>query len=241
MEPQNEPIHIKCKKNDIADLVLMPGDPLRAKYIAEKYLKNAKLVTSVRNMFGFTGTYKGKRVTIMGSGMGMPSMSIYAFELFYYFNVKKIIRIGTCGVVTPDINVPEVILAKDVYSLSNFAYNYDGTTSHIEKPSSKLNKSILDNAKNKGLNIRYGTVLTCDAFGPYIDMDKVLKRIPKNVKPIAEEMEAYALMYVAKTFKRDAACIVTAVDSKFSDIVVPIEDREQSLDDMILLALDSII
>ena len=134
MKPQEEPIHIKCKKTEIAENVLMPGDPLRAKYIAEKFLKNARLVTSVRNMFGFTGTYKGKRVTVMGSGMGMPSMSIYAFELFYYFNVKKIIRIGTCGVVTPEIKVPELILASDVYSLSIFAYIYDETKTHLEKP-----------------------------------------------------------------------------------------------------------
>ena len=120
MKPQEFPIHIKCDKNAIAPNVLMPGDPLRAKYIAEKFLDNPVLVTSVRNMYGFTGTYKGTPVTIMGSGMGMPSMSIYAFELFYFFNVEKIIRIGTCGVVTPDIKVPELILAKDVYSLSNF-------------------------------------------------------------------------------------------------------------------------
>ena len=125
MKPQELPIHIKCNKEDIAPKVLMPGDPLRAKYIAEKFLDNARLVTSVRNMFGFTGTYKGIPVTIMGSGMGMPSMSIYAFELFCYFNVQEIIRIGTCGVVTPDIKVPELILANDVYSLSNFAYNYN--------------------------------------------------------------------------------------------------------------------
>ena len=105
MKPQELPIHIKCNKEDIAPKVLMPGDPLRAKYIAEKFLDNARLVTSVRNMFGFTGTYKGVPVTIMGSGMGMPSMSIYAFELFYYFNVQEIIRIGTCGVVTKDTKV----------------------------------------------------------------------------------------------------------------------------------------
>ena len=241
MKPQELPIHIKCKKTDIASNVLMPGDPLRAKYIAEKFLDDAKLVTKVRNMFGYTGTYKGKEVTIMGSGMGMPSMSIYAYELFRYFDVKKVIRIGTCGVVTPLVNVPEVILAKDVYSLSNFAYNYDGTTTHLEKPSIKLNDKIKKVAKSKKMNIQYGTILTCDAFGPYINMDKILKRIPKNIKPIAEEMEAYALMHIAKIFKRDAACIVTAVDSKFSDIVLSIEDRERSLDDMILLALDSII
>lgn len=241
MEPQEYPIHIKCKKGDIAPNVLMPGDPLRAKYIAEKFLTNARLVTSVRNMFGYTGMYKGKRVTIMGSGMGMPSMSIYAFELFYYFNVQKIIRIGTCGVVTPEIEVPELILANDVYSLSNFAYIYDGSQTHLEHPSKKLNKRIIEIAKKQNKKLNVGTVLTCDQFGPYIDMDRVLKKIPKDVNPIAEEMEAYALLHVAKIFKRDAAAIVTAVDSKYSDVVLPVEDREKSLDDMILLALDSII
>ena len=241
MKPQEYPIHIKCGKNQIADKVLMPGDPLRAKYIAEKFLKNAKLVTSVRNMFGYTGLYKGKRVTIMGSGMGMPSMSIYAYELFRYFNVQKVIRIGTCGVVTPDVKVPELILAKDVYSLSNFAYIYDETKTHLEKPSSKLNKKIIEVAKSKNVKLHVGTVLTCDQFGPYIDMNRVLKKIPKDVHPIAEEMEAYALLHVAKVFKREATAIVTAVDSKFSEIVLSIEEREKSLDDMILLALDSII
>lgn len=242
MKPQDEPIHIKVeKKSDIAPLVLMPGDPLRAKYIAEKFLDNAKLVTSVRNMFGFTGTYKGKKVTIMGSGMGMPSMSIYAFELFYYFGVEKIIRIGTCGVVTKDIKVPELILADSVYSLSNFAYNYDGYDKNMEYPSKTLNASIIKTAEEQGKKLHVGTMLTCDAFGPYIDMDKVLRRIPEEVKPIAEEMEAYALVHVANTFKCEATAIVTAVDSKFSDVVLPIEDREKSLDDMITLALDAII
>lgn len=233
--------HIRSEKDDIKPLVIMPGDPLRAKYIAEKFLKNPKLVTNVRNMYGYTGTYKGKRVTIMGSGMGMPSMSIYAFELFYYYNVEKIIRIGTCGVVTPEINVPELILASDVYSLSNFAYIYDGTETHLEHPSKKLNKKIIETAKKQGKNLNVGTVLTCDQFGPYINMDRVLKKIPKDIHPIAEEMEAYALLHIAKVFKRDATAIVTAVDSKFSDVVLSIEDREKSLDDMILLALDSII
>ena len=241
MKPQELPIHIKCNKEDIAPKVLMPGDPLRAKYIAEKFLDNARLVTSVRNMFGFTGTYKGVPVTIMGSGMGMPSMSIYAFELFYYFNVQEIIRIGTCGVVTPDIKVPELILANDVYSLSNFAYNYNSYDKNIVYPSKELNDKVIATAKEQGKDIHVGTVLTCDVFGPYINMDNVLKRIPGNIKPIAEEMEAYALVHVANSFNRKATVIVTAVDSKFSDDVLSIEDREKSLDNMITLALDAII
>jgi purine-nucleoside phosphorylase len=241
MKPQDFPIHIKCAKGDIASNVLMPGDPLRAKYIAEKFLDNPKLVTSVRNMYGYTGTYKGVPVTIMGSGMGMPSMSIYAFELFYYFDVKKVIRIGTCGVVTPDISVPEIIVGDSSYSLSNFAYNYDSSETHMEYPDNALVAKIKEVANNQNKSIKVGTILTCDAFGPYINMDNVLKRIPSDVHPIAEEMESYALLHVAKTFKRSAAAIVTAVDSKFSDVVLSVEDRERSLDAMILLALDAII
>ncbi len=241
MKPQAEPIHIKCNKDDIAKYVLMPGDPLRAKYIAENFLENAKLVTSVRNMFGYTGTYKGEKVTIMGSGMGMPSMSIYAFELFYYFNVERIIRIGTCGVVTPDIKVPELILAEDVYTLSNFAYNYDSYDKNIEYPSKELNNKVIEAAKESNKKLHIGTMLTCDAFGPYINMDNVLNRIPKDIHPIAEEMEAFALVHVANTFNREATAIATAVDSKFSDEVLSIEDRQTSLNDMITLALDAII
>ena len=241
MKPQAEPIHIKCNKDDIAKYVLMPGDPLRAKYIAENFLEDAKLVTSVRNMFGYTGTYKGVKVTVMGSGMGMPSMSIYAFELFYYFNVERIIRIGTCGVVTPDIKVPELILAENVYTLSNFAYNYDGYDKNMEYPSKSLNDKIIEAAKETNKKLHIGTMLTCDAFGPYINMDNVLNRIPSDVHPIAEEMEAFALVHVANSFKRDAAAIATAVDSKFSDEVLSIEDRQTSLNDMITLALDAII
>ena len=241
MKPQAKPIHIKCNKDDIAKYVLMPGDPLRAKYIAENFLENAKLVTSVRNMFGYTGTYKGEKVTIMGSGMGMPSMSIYAFELFYYFNVERIIRIGTCGVVTPDIKVPELILAENVYTLSNFAYNYDSYDKNIEYPSKELNNKVIEAAKESNKKLHIGTMLTCDAFGPYINMDNVLNRIPKDIHPIAEEMEAFALVHVANTFNRKATAIATAVDSKFSDEVLSIEDRQTSLNDMITLALDAII
>ena len=117
-----DPIHIKVESNsDIAPLVIMPGDPLRAKYIAEKYLTNAKLVTSIRNMYGFTGTYKGIPVTIMAHGMGMPSASIYVFELIHFFGVKRIIRIGTCGAVSPKADIGDIILTKNVYSESNFA------------------------------------------------------------------------------------------------------------------------
>ncbi|MGM9834383.1 MAG: purine-nucleoside phosphorylase [Bacilli bacterium] len=241
MKPQEEPIHIKCNKDDIADVVIMPGDPLRAKYIAENFLTDAKEVTSVRNMLGFTGTYKGKRVTVMGHGMGMPSVSIYSWELFYFFDVKKIIRIGTAGVVSPSVEVPEVVLADQIYTESNFAFQYDGYKEKTVKPSTLLNDRILEVAKQKNMKIHVGTIMTTDVFGPYVDIDAILNRIPKDIEPLAEEMEAFGLIHVANSFGREATCMVTAVDSKFSDVVISIEARQTALNDMIILALDSLV
>ena len=237
-----DPIHIKVENNsDIAKLVLMPGDPLRAKYIAESFLENAREVTSVRNMLGFTGTYKGKEVTVMGSGMGMPSMGIYAFELFHFFDVNRIIRIGTCGVVSPEVKVPEMILANLLYSESNFAFAFDGYTKNTIPCNQKLNRIISSTAKELGMNIHEGAIMTTDVFGPYVDVDKLLSRVPKYINLLGEEMEGFALLHTANHFSKQAAVIATAVDSKFSDVVVSIEEREKSLDEMINLALESII
>ncbi|MFR5857300.1 MAG: purine-nucleoside phosphorylase [Bacilli bacterium] len=239
-----EPIHIKVEnKSDIAQIVLMPGDPLRAKYIAEEFLEDAKLVTSVRNMLGYTGLYKGKRVTIMGSGMGMPSMSIYAFELIHYFNVKKIIRIGTCGAVSPKALVGEVLLSDRVYSESNFAYTYNDYQEHVVKASKSLNEIIKSTAEELNMSdkIHEGMLTTMDVFGPYIDYDRVLNRIPKEYEILGEEMEAFALIHIANSMNIEATAMATVSDSKYSDKVLSIEDRQKSLNDMIKLALESII
>lgn len=236
------PIHIKVENNsDIAKLVLMPGDPLRAKYIAENFLEDAREVTSVRNMLGFTGTYKGKEITVMGSGMGMPSIGIYSFELFHFFNVEKIIRIGTCGVVSKEVEVPEIILANLLYSESTFAFAYNGYTKNTVDCDLKLNSTIKESAKELGIKIHEGAILTTDVFGPYVEVDKILDRVPKYINLLGEEMEGFALMHVANSFGRKAAVMATAVDSKYSDTVLSIEDREKSLNDMITLALESII
>lgn len=238
----DEPIHIKVENNeDIAKLVLMPGDPLRAKYIAENFLDNAKLVTEVRGMLGFTGTYKGKKVTVMGSGMGCPSMGIYSFELFHFFNVDRIIRIGTCGAVDPSVKIMDMILADTAYSDSNFAYSFDGYTRNIVEGAKRFNKIIKETSRELNLNLLEGTIMTTDVFGPYVDVDRILDRVPSYLKPLAEEMEGYSLLHVANYFAKEAAVIVTVVDSKYSDEVISIEEREKSLHDMITLALDSII
>lgn len=238
------PIHIDVKdKSDIAQLVLMPGDPLRAKYIAENFLDDVKCVTSVRNMLGFTGFYKGKKVTVMGSGMGMPSMGIYAFELFHYFNVEKIIRIGTCGAVSPKANINDMILSDKVYSESNFAYTFNNYRERIVVADPSLNKSVMEAANELSLNgnLHVGMLTTMDVFGPYIDFERVLGRIPKNLDILGEEMEAFGLIHIANSMGRKATAIATVVDSKYSNVVLTIEQRQTSLNNMIKLALEAII
>lgn len=241
MKPQKEPIHMNAKKDEIADIVILPGDPLRAEYIAKKFLKDAKKVTDVRNMLGFTGYYKDKRITVMGSGMGMPSCGIYAFELFYFYNVQKIIRIGTCGVSDKSVEIPEIILADKIYTESSFAYSYNGYKENIVIPSMNLVNKIYETAKNKNLKIHKGTLMTTDVFGPYVDDDAIMNRAPEDLKILGEEMESFGLIHIANSFNREAAVIVTAVDSKFTDVIVTPEERQTSLDNMIGLALDSII
>lgn len=236
------PIHISVENNDdIANIVLMPGDPLRAKYIAENFLSDAKLVTSVRNMLGYTGYYKGKRVTVMGSGMGMPSMGIYAMELFHFFNVEKIIRIGTCGAVSPKAEINDMILSSSVYSESNFAWTFNNYSEHVVIANEELNNNVKETARELGYNIHYGMLTTMEVFGPYIDADRVLNRIPDKYEILGEEMEAFALIHIANSMQRKATTIATVVDSKFSDRVLSIEERQTSLNNMITLALEAII
>ena len=234
------PIHIEANA-DIASIVLMPGDPLRAKYIAENFLSDAKLVTSIRNMYGYTGNYKGTKVTVMSHGMGMPSASIYVFELIHYFKVKKIIRIGTCGAVSPKADIGDVILTKNVFSESNFAYTYNNYIGNVVEANKILNEIILNTAEELNMSVHYGMTTTMDVFGPYIDYDRVLDRIPESYEILGEEMEAFGLIHVANTMNCEATTLMTVADSKYSKVVLTPEERQTKLNDMITLALESII
>lgn len=234
------PLHI-ASNADIAEIVLMPGDPLRAKYIAEKFLKAAKLVTSIRNMYGYTGEYNGKKVTVMAHGMGMPSASIYVFELIHFYHVKKIIRIGTCGAVNPKADVGEIILTQKVYSETNFAYTYNNYVGNVVEANEELNQTILNIAKELNLKLHYGMTTTMDVFGPYIDYDRVLNRIPDTYEILGEEMEAFGLIHVANTMNCEATTLMTVTDSKYSQVVLTPEERETKLNNMIKLALEAII
>lgn len=236
-----KPAHISCTKEDIAPIVVMPGDPLRAKYIADNFLDEAKLVSDTRNMYVFTGFYKGKRITVMGSGMGMPSMSIYCFELFYFFGVEKIIRVGTCGGLDSSLNVPDLIVVDAAYNEGNFAYAYNGDPTHIAYPDKNLKNTIIETAQELALKPVVGTVVTTEVFDFYSNYEAALKRIPKNLKVIAGEMEAFALFHIADSMNKEASCILTVVDCKHNEVFMSQEDREKSLNDSIRLALESII
>lgn len=233
--------HIESKKEDIAPIVLMPGDPLRAKFIAETYLKDYKLVNTVRNVFAYTGYYKDKRVTVFASGMGIPSIGIYAYELYKFYDVEKIIRIGSCGSNDPKVNILDVILVSESYSESTFAHLFNGEESHVIKASKQLTNHIEKVAKEKGTKLHIGTIMTSDGFDYYIDIESALKRIPKELKVLGAEMESFGLFHLANSLGKEAACLLTVVDSRFDERVISSEDRQKSLTDMIELALDSIV
>ena len=232
--------HIESKKEDIAKIVLFPGDPLRAKYIAEKFLSNVKLVNSVRNIFGYTGYYKDKMITVFSSGMGIPSACIYAYELFKFYNVEKIIRIGTCGTMHPDVKLMDVVLAEKAFSFSSFPLLFDGDTEKEYASTDSLNKLIINKAEEKNISLKTGKVITSDVFDPYVDAEKFMSNFPKE-DFVASEMEAFGLFYLAYKLNKEATCLLTVVDSKYDDRSLSSEDREKSLDDMIVLALDSVI
>jgi purine-nucleoside phosphorylase len=230
--------HIEALEKDIADVVLMPGDPLRAEFIVETYLEDVKLVNRVRNMLGFTGYYKGKKVTVMGSGMGIPSIGIYAYELFKFYNVKKIIRVGSCGAYIKKLKLYDIILAEDAYSESTFAYALSGYEGNVTKPSKKLNDKIETTAKKMGIPLHKGTILSSDAF--YCEEDP-LTRVPQGIKPIAVEMESFALFHIANVLNKEAACLVTVSDSLVTKEKTTSEERERTFTKMIQLALESIV
>lgn len=232
--------HIESRKEDIGEIVLLPGDPLRAKYIAEHFLEDYKLINSVRNMYAYTGYYKGKMVTVFSSGMGIPSVGIYAYELFKFYDVKKIIRIGTCGTIHKDVKLLDVVLADSAYSVSTFPLLFDGDTDKEYPASSLLNNLISNKAVELGSNIHRGKIITSDVFDPYVDHDKFISNFPDE-EFMASEMEAFGLFYLAKKLGRDATCLLTVVDSKYDKRSLTSEEREQSLNEMITLALESVI
>ena len=235
MTPHNE-----ANIGDIAKTVIMPGDPLRAKYIAENFLENYRLVNQVRGMYAYTGFYKGKEITVMASGMGMPSMGIYSFELFSVYGVENIIRIGSCGAYLPELKLFDIILAKEVFSESNFALTLNNEVCHQVSGSQKLNNDIKNTAEKLGIKIYEGNTVCTDCFDVYMtDVNEFLKRVPDGFNPCSAEMEAFSLFYVAKMLKKNASCLMSVVDSKYIKEIASPKEREIGLDNMIKLALES--
>lgn len=235
MTPHNE-----AKKEDISKIVIMPGDPMRAKYIAENFLTDYKLVNSVRGMYAYTGFYKGKRLTVMAHGMGMPSMGIYSYELYKFYDVDVIIRIGSCGCYSKDLNLFDIILSENCYSEGSYALTLNNDNCHMVSADSKINSIIEETAKDANLKIYKGNTVTTDCFDVYMtDVNKFLGRIPKGFNPLSAEMEAFSLFYNAKLFNKKASCLMSIVDSKYIDRIATTEERETGLTNMIKLALDS--
>ena len=232
MTPHNE-----AKKEDIAKTVLMPGDPLRAKFIAENFLDDYKLVNSVRNVYAYTGTYKGKPVTVMASGMGMPSIGIYSYELFKFYDVDEIIRVGSAGAYTDKLNLYDIVLAKGAFSESSFARTQNGETRNILHGNEELNNHILEVAKNLNIDVHYDNIHSSDIF--YKENDN-FRELNEKYGCVAVEMESFALFHNANALGKKAACILTISDNLVTHEETTAEERQNSFKQMLELALESI-
>ena len=233
--------HIESKLEDIAEVVLMPGDPLRAKYIAENFLTDYKLINTVRNMFGYTGYYKGKRVTVFASGMGVPSIGIYSYELYKFYHVEKIIRIGTSGSFHKDVKLLDVVLSTGAYCKSYFDQLLDNQDINYVEDSHSLNDKIKKVADDAHIPVKVGKTITSDVFDLYTDSEDVFRTNFPGDDYLAVEMEAFGLFYIAKKLGREASCLMTVVDSFYDKRSLSSEERETSLNQMIELALDTAV
>lgn len=234
--------HNNANVGDIAKVVLMPGDPMRAKKIAETYLENPRLVNDVRGMYAYTGTYKGKEVTVMGHGMGMPSAGIYFYELFKFYDVDKIIRLGSCGSYREDVKILDTVLVDKSYTESNYAYTLNNEKANCAQSTKELTNHINEVANRDGIKVVRGNAVSSDCFDWYMtDVEQFIARLPKDKDIVACEMESFALFYIANLLGKQSACLLTVVDSKFENTGISSEERQNSLDNMIKVALESIL
>jgi len=228
--------HIGAEKGQVAETVLLPGDPLRAKFLAEHYLENAVCYNEVRGILGYTGTYRGKKVSVQGTGMGMPSHSIYVHELICDFGAKQLIRIGSCGALQPDIALRDIILA--TCSSTNSSMNRLKFAGMDFAPPASFNllKKAHDFAEAHNISVRVGNVLSSDSF--YDDDNPEGWKLWASYGVLAVEMETSALYTLAARFGVDALSILTVSDSIVSGEAAPAEDREKTYTDMMEIALD---
>lgn len=225
--------HIEAKKEEIAKIVIMPGDPNRAKYIAENYLDDYKLVNSVRSNYAYTGYYKGKLVTVAASGMGMPSMGIYSYELFNFYDVSEIIRIGSCGAVDENIELGSVILPTGAYTNSNFSCQFDSENVNYCLSSDEINDRIIKCSLERSINLIKADVKTSDLFYH-------LKNENDKFSYKAVEMECFALFYIAKRLNKKASAVLTVSDNIKTLEEMSSKERELTFNDAITLVLESL-
>ncbi len=225
--------HIECKKGDFAKTIIMPGDPKRARYIAKHFLNNAKLVNNVRGMQGYTGTYNGKEVSVMASGMGNPSMGIYSYELFSFYNVDNIIRVGSCGSFNYNLDLKDIVIAKTCITTTNYA-NLNKLKIFELNATENLVKTAINTAKKLNLNFFCGNIYCTDTF--YEDENQ--KEIMQKYNCLAVEMESASLYYNAKKFNKNALTLCSVSDHILKGTALSAKEREISFNNMIKLALE---
>ena len=232
--------HINAPEGAFAKTVLMPGDPLRAKFIAETFLESPKLVNNVRNMLAFTGTYKGKPVSVMASGMGMPSIGIYSHELYKFYGVENIIRIGSAGSYNANLNLHDVVLANSAYSLSSYAMVHDHNASKELFPSANINETIMRKAQELNIKCTAVKVYSSDVFygGPSAITWQEMR---ETTGVDCVEMESFGLFHNADILGKKAVCLCTVSDSFVWDEVLTYEMRRNSFNEMIKLALEAAV
>ena len=231
-------VHIAAKNGEIADTVLLPGDPKRAKWIAENFLENAVCYTDIRGMLGFTGTYKGRRISVQGTGMGIPSMSIYITELMKDYGVKTLIRVGSAGSYQEDVKIRDIVVALSTSTDSNINNRRFKGASFAPTVNFDLLSKVLKTAEEKNIKIKAGNILTSDEF--YNDDASYFKKWAE-FGVLAVEMETAALYTLASKYKAKALSILTISDSLVSPEITSSEEREKTFNEMIELALETVI
>lgn len=230
--------HIEAKEGEIAETVLMPGDPLRAKFIAENYLENAKQYNAVRGIYGYTGTYKGKPVSVQGSGMGIPSIGIYSFELFNFYGVNNIIRIGTAGAISESLKVKDIVIGQGACTTSAFADQFGLSGTFAPIASYTLLEKAVGVARKEGINVTVGNILSSDAF--YGEAESDMRKWQK-MGVLAVEMEAAGLYMYAAQAGKNALCICTVSDEIFTHVSTTSEERRSAFTEMMEIALETAI
>lgn len=223
-------------KKDVAKTVLMPGDPMRAEFIAETFLENTVKINSVRNVFGYTGTYKDRSISVIASGMGMPSIGIYSYELYNFYDVENIIRIGSCGAYSPDLNLYDVILSDKVWSESSYAKVQSGYEGDTLEATPELNDKLASIAKKLKIELKRGIIHSSDVF--YRENFEEYKEIFKQHGCLAVEMEAFALFANAKVCNKKAACLLTVSDSLVRGEATTSDERQNAFTKMMEIALE---